>query len=245
MIREALNHLGKYRLLAGSVSAEVHRTPPGAAPDGGAVRRANAAAATTAAIAPGAVGGANAGRAYGPAVPEAGMGRDVLPRIHFLHQLSRERRRSDRSRAPLSIALFTFDGSASADVDALVKLVACNKRETDILGDLDHTTVSVLLPDTNEAGANRFVQKIMGQLDGSGFRTVTATYPDIVFDSLSATAPKFDDTQPLLIFDPVEEPARWQRIVKRVIDILGASAGLLVLSPLTRCLPGRGARHST
>ena len=112
------------------------------------------------------------------------------------------------------------------------KLVARNKRETDIVGDLEHTIVSVLLPDTNEAGANRFAQKIMGHLDGSAFRTVTATYPDTVFDSLSTTAPKFDDTQPLFMFDPVEEPARWQRIVKRVIDILGASVGLLVLSPL-------------
>src|SRR5262249_61693196 len=80
---------------------------------------------------------------------------DVLPRHYFLKQLEREKRRTDRSRASLSLVLFRFDVRASDlvdDVDRLLRALCRSKRETDIVGYLSDYLIAVLLLDTDKQG---------------------------------------------------------------------------------------------
>ena len=62
---------------------------------------------------------------------------DVLAKHQFLRQLEREKRRTDRSKASLSIALFHLDSKKNdelGDAEALLKILRNSKRETDTLG---------------------------------------------------------------------------------------------------------------
>ena len=153
----------------------------------------------------------------------------ILPKQHFLKQLQREKSRTDRSKAPLSIALFSAVGSAS-DVSGLLELLGETKRETDTIGYLGEDRIAVLLPDTNEQGAQRLAQKIVERAKNFPLSTVTRTYPHQLFDNLIAQKQEVRDLYPLLP-EEATEPNR-SYFLKRGLDIVGASIGLLVLSPV-------------
>ena len=153
----------------------------------------------------------------------------ILPKQHFLRQLQREKSRTDRSKAPLSIALFSAVGSAS-DVSDLLELLRETKRETDTIGYLGEDRIAVLLPDTNEQGAQRLAQKIVDRTSNLPFSTVTRTYPHQLFDNLIAQKQEVRDLYPLLP-EEATEPNR-SYFLKRGLDIVGAISALLVLSPV-------------
>jgi lipopolysaccharide/colanic/teichoic acid biosynthesis glycosyltransferase len=155
---------------------------------------------------------------------------DVLPRTHFLKQLQRERSRTDRSRAPLSIALFSPD-SEIGDVEGLLEVLHRSKRETDILGYLGENRFAILLPDTNEHGARRLAEKVVDRANNFPFSTVTRTYPDQLFDNLITEKQGLPDFYPFFL-DGAADRSRGGYFLKRGLDILGAVAGILLLSPL-------------
>lgn len=154
---------------------------------------------------------------------------DVLPKQHFLKQLQREKSRTDRSKAPLSIVLFS-GGEDGRDVTNLLELLRHSKRATDTLGYLDEDRIAILLPDTNEGGAERLAQKILHRAGDLPFSTVTRTYPDQVFDRLIAQKQEVPDLYPLLPEETRE--AKRGYLLKRALDIVGATAALMMLSPL-------------
>jgi lipopolysaccharide/colanic/teichoic acid biosynthesis glycosyltransferase len=154
---------------------------------------------------------------------------EILPKQHFLKQLQREKSRTDRSKAPLSIALFSPSGIGS-DVTDLLELLSDTKRETDTLGYLGEDRIAILLPDTNEQGAQRLAQKIVHRASNLPLSTVTRTYPDQLFDNLIAQKQEVPDLYPLLP-EEAAEPNRGY-FLKRGLDIVGAIVALLMLSPL-------------
>jgi lipopolysaccharide/colanic/teichoic acid biosynthesis glycosyltransferase len=157
----------------------------------------------------------------------------VLSRHDFLRILQHEKRRTERSKVPLSIALFHFHdsrGVASDDVVERLRLVHDNKRETDILGYLGDDLVAVLLPDTNAQGTQRFLEKIAHRANDLAFTSTTATYPDRVFDSLAEERRDLADLDPLFLDGPSQR--KGADLIKRGIDILGAATAILLLSPL-------------
>ncbi len=157
---------------------------------------------------------------------------DVLPRQHFLWQLRREKRRSDRSKSPLSIALFRYQGSAYDELrstERMLTILHHNKRETDMLGELGHDLVAVLLPDTRGKGTQRFMQKIARHADALPFAQSVGTYPDQLFDALAAGTPRFAEFHPYFLDDG--ETQRFRDRVKRLLDLAGASVGLVLASP--------------
>jgi exopolysaccharide biosynthesis polyprenyl glycosylphosphotransferase len=162
-------------------------------------------------------------RSYYPALG------DILPKQHFLKQLQREKSRTDRSKAPLSIALFSPEGSES-DVTAVLELLQESKRETDTLGYLGEDRIAILLPDTNEQGAQSLAQKIAHRASNLPLSTVTRTYPDQLFDNLIAEKQEVPEHYPLLP-EEATEPNRGY-VLKRGLDIAGAIVALLLLSPL-------------
>ena len=160
---------------------------------------------------------------------------DVLPRHHFLKQLQREKRRTDRSKASLSIVLFRFD-SRNGDhdaVDRLLRVLSRNKRETDIAGYLSDDLIAVLLPDTERQGTLVLTQKMVAHLGAERFSTVVATYPDRLFDDVTAKNQAVEDPNPFFLEGfPCASDSTGSYALKRSLDIAGAIIALVLLSPL-------------
>jgi hypothetical protein len=116
----------------------------------------------------------------------------------FIRHLEFEKRRADRSRSPLSIALFHADASSTnqlQDYERLAKMVRDSKRITNILGHFGNGTVAILLLDTGPEGTGAFVNKVKSKAEGIWFSTVTGTYPDHIFENIKAgyeATPVFD-----------------------------------------------------
>ena len=158
----------------------------------------------------------------------------VLPKQHFLLQVQREKRRTDRSGAPLSIALFRLhiEGAEErSDAHELLELLRCIKRETDVLGYLGDDLIAVLLPDTDQQGVQGFTGKIMEHANSLHFIATHGMYPDSVFDELIRENRYLPDTSKFFL-DHAGDPGRNGYGLKRTIDIVGALTGLLLFSPV-------------
>src|SRR5262245_3696115 len=159
---------------------------------------------------------------------------EVLPKHHFLKQLEREKRRTDRSKASLSLVLFRLDrtgGRSPGDVDRLLAVLCRRKRETDIAGYLSDDLIAVLLPDTNREGTLALTRKVVAQTGDLQLLTVAATYPDRVFDLLKEEDQAPQEPNPFFI-EGLTSPNEGSYALKRSLDIVGAIVALLLLSPL-------------
>lgn len=160
---------------------------------------------------------------------------DVLGKHHFLKQMERERLRTDRSKAPLSIVLFRMETSPkpgeSGGVEGLLRVLDHSKRETDVLGYLREDLVALLLPDTDEPGMQGFMRKIESRIERFRVSTISGTYPNQVFDQLLREPSTLPTLSPFYIATSKhrKEPGY---LLKRTIDIVGAVAGLVLLSPV-------------
>jgi lipopolysaccharide/colanic/teichoic acid biosynthesis glycosyltransferase len=162
------------------------------------------------------------------------MERNILSRSHFLNLLRIEKRRVERSKSPFSIALFSLQREMGDREEARQKFVASlltNTRETDIKGWIDHDVIGLLLPDTNEKGVQKCVEKILNGNGGMKYSVSMGTYPDQILEKLLADGDNPPDFFPL----ELEKPSRHlglQSVVKRAMDIVGSFIGLLLFSPM-------------
>jgi lipopolysaccharide/colanic/teichoic acid biosynthesis glycosyltransferase len=157
---------------------------------------------------------------------------DALPINDFLVHLHREKRRSERSNAPLSLVLYSVevDGRFSArHADALLEVLHRAKRETDILGHVGEDMIAVLCPDTDNAGAQGFMRKIEDCAAELPCQAVAATYPDQLFDNLANGARERAVFQPFLVPDTTHRRRVYP--LKRVMDIVGAVVAFIVFGP--------------
>lgn len=159
----------------------------------------------------------------------------VLPQRDFLKELQRERRRADRTKAPLSIALFRYDGARGDQIMRVAELLALfrsKKRETDSLGDLDNRTIALMLPDTNSHGTEQFAKRLAARVSELQFSITTGTYPDDLFDDLlKGRLRDLAQAHPLFV-DRRPGPESFGDLVKRSVDVVGAIAGIVLLSPV-------------
>ena len=159
---------------------------------------------------------------------------DLLNRTHFLAQLHREKRRTDRSKSPLSMAVFRIDGDHGTVTDelrTLLSILNLSKRETDILGFLGHGLAAILLTDTDAPGTQGFLRKIADHGSELRFSVATATYPDHLFDAVLTGNEGPSDFHPLVHHD-VPEQRRSGYGIKRMLDVVGASVAIVLLSPV-------------
>lgn len=156
---------------------------------------------------------------------------DPLLKAYFLKQLRCEKRRADRTKAPLSIVLFRFDADKSPELGKLLELLQSSTRETDSVGYLEDDLIGLLLPDTDQKGTQECINKVAKEYDNPFFSVIAATYPDQIFDKLSSESEEPLDHYPLF-FEESSEPKRFGLSIKRILDILGSLAGILLLSPL-------------
>jgi hypothetical protein len=152
----------------------------------------------------------------------------------FLKQLEREKRRTDRSRASLSMVLFRFEsrkGDPLDDVDTLLRVLCKVKRETDIVGYLSDDLIAALLPDTDDQGTLVLTRKVVAHSGDPRFSAVAATYPDRMFDDLKRKHQSTPELNPFALgFSAAASEGSYP--LKRALDIIGAIAGLVVFAPL-------------
>ena len=152
----------------------------------------------------------------------------------FLEQLRLEKLRAQRSNSALSIILMTLDNQTddkSIKMSKLLDSVRAKIRDTDISGFVDHKTIGVLLPHTDEKGAKELSVKIVNGNKYPQFTTLISTYPDYIFESLTKNGYIHPDAFPFELEDSMG--ASWFKLLlKRGIDILGSIIGMLTLMPV-------------
>ncbi len=159
---------------------------------------------------------------------------DPLPLNDFLKDLHREKRRSERSQAPLSLVLYEIDSEdmrGTQRVDRLLEVLHGAKREIDILGHVGNGTIAVLCPDTDEEGTRGFMRKIDSLAGELPFSAVAAQYPDDLFESLAEGTRVRPAFQPFLVHDASIKGGRGYAL-KRPLDIVGALVALMLLAPV-------------
>ncbi len=148
--------------------------------------------------------------------------------------MHRERRRADRSKSPLSVAIFRSEGEPHDELDRaerLLEILRNSKRETDVLGDLGDCAVAMILPDTNPQGLQQFVARVIEHVNELQFSLAKGTYPDDVFEDLLRYNGEVRHSQPLHV-GRRRGPGAFDLVVKRSIDVVASSVALVALSPV-------------
>lgn len=167
-------------------------------------------------------------------VPVQSRGVDVLTRDHFLTQLHREKRRADRSRAPLSLVVMRFaseDGFDQDDQFDILTDLSLSVRETDVLGYLGDGVVACLLPYCGAEAAEVFSNAIRSRSNVPIADVRLASYPDPAFDTLLVDAL----TEKRTARSARSSSPRGKRSllgIKRAIDLVGATVLLALAAPL-------------
>ncbi|MGH8606509.1 MAG: sugar transferase [Gammaproteobacteria bacterium] len=148
-----------------------------------------------------------------------------------------EKRRAERSKAPLSIALLSFEKQATDAPSHFERFIAPlqgHLRETDVIGYVDHGVIGVLFPETSKEGAEQCVSKILNGHTNPPFSIVAATYPDQIFSSLQKDKEGSEEVSPLFLGDSLgdsTESLRFWILLKQGFDLAGALLALVLLSP--------------
>jgi lipopolysaccharide/colanic/teichoic acid biosynthesis glycosyltransferase len=157
----------------------------------------------------------------------------VMDRTEFLRAVQREKRRAERSQAPLSLAVLKPDTQRSDDeraLDALLRRVGDVIRVTDYLASIDDESVAVLLPDTGPQGLARFLEKVDRLADAP--KATGAVNADPAFERLVAEqlgTPR--SRHPTAKIDTPAAPHRGY-FLKRSLDVVGALVALVLAGPL-------------
>jgi exopolysaccharide biosynthesis polyprenyl glycosylphosphotransferase len=158
----------------------------------------------------------------------------ILDRSDLTYQLRVEKRRAERCRDPLSVVLFRYPGTGSNRLAGARKLAVSllsTKRETDLVGYVADNMIALVLPHTCAHGASIVAGNASREFGDLRLAVETATYPDQIFDSLISSEAVGAESQPLLI-DGTTRNRPIARLVKRIVDIVGAAGLLVIASPL-------------
>ena len=121
--------------------------------------------------------------------------------------------------------------SGIQNLKQLADLLQRSKRETDILGYLGEQRLALLLPDTNGVGVETLTRNLRGRAGDLEYSTSSGTYPDQLFDGLLSAQTVPPRCFRCLIEDGSNSSSVFA-LLKRVVDIAGATAPDLLLSPL-------------
>ena len=159
---------------------------------------------------------------------------DTLPLNEFLQDLNREKRRAERSKAPLSLVVYQVDGKTANDsrlAARLVEVLHSAIRVTDLLGHVGNDKIAVLCPDTDGQGIKGFMKKIDARTGSLSIAGVAATYPDELFDKIANGKRSQAELLPFLATDAIARQDSGYAL-KRGLDIVGAVVAICLLAPL-------------
>jgi lipopolysaccharide/colanic/teichoic acid biosynthesis glycosyltransferase len=162
--------------------------------------------------------------------------RGPVPAGWFHHSLRRERARSDRSGRTFALVVFTprEPGPAAGTHSQLVEILRRQLSPADEVGWFDEDRIAVILPDVTSEDGWKLVDEVClaFPLDdppplGEVFLYPSQPITDVEDPDWPRNAASERPTRPLAgVF---VRPLPWW---KRMVDLLGASLGLIVLAPL-------------
>ncbi len=176
----------------------------------------------------------------------------VLPQLEFQRLLQRERRRSDRNGETFSLITMTGRNPNHARklLPELIGVLYRRLRVTDDVGWIEQGRLGVLLPDTPSAGAWTVVDHVVHLLPKEVLSPICEvfTYPSFGPEPRESGEPRIPAEMGHLVVGNLEGPMgggaprevrRMESLFairlpawKRGLDILGASVGLALFSPL-------------
>src|SRR5580700_9268889 len=174
----------------------------------------------------------------------SGEAASFLPEEHFRRMLARERKRSERSRKHLVLMLID-GGLKNKKTDALLEQIAvvlgASIRETDLAGWFEANSVfGVIFTEFGDSDVSAAVKTIESKVTASLQKAFKATQ----LSSFQISFYAFPDgwkggghqrpVDPTMYPDlfEVKEKKKLSLLTKRVMDVLGASVALLLLSPV-------------
>lgn len=160
----------------------------------------------------------------------------LLSKDQFDRVLQRERARSDRSGDTFSLIVFSVGPTADHQrtLEHLAQILMRRLRLTDDAGWLDQRQIGVVLPDTAAAGAWTVADDVCVCVP-AGLPLPDChvyCYPSRPFESDQTSDARSDHDSHRPVRGMERLFARRLPIWKRGLDILGASIGLLIVSPL-------------
>ena len=163
----------------------------------------------------------------------------------FRRMLSREHKRSERSRKHFVLMLIDGKGQKSKKTDALLEQIAvvlgASVRETDVAGWFENNAVfGVIFTEFGECEVSVAVKIIEAKMTTelqrafrpsqlSSFQISFYSFPD-GWDGNGQTKPVDAEFYPDLF--EVEKRKKLSLLVKRVMDVFGAAVALILLSPV-------------
>jgi lipopolysaccharide/colanic/teichoic acid biosynthesis glycosyltransferase len=178
---------------------------------------------------------ANAGFAE-PALSRDAL-HDALPQDDFLHCLQREKRRAERAGSALSVVIYRSRRKAAVherlvgQQERLLELLQRAKRETDLLGYLEDSSIAVLCPGTDEPGTKEFIRRMHVLAQDLPFTASAATYPDQLLEDLAHETRAAPDFEALLRNEGALGTTHGYAL-KRAVDIAGALLAMVMFAPL-------------
>jgi len=182
-----------------------------------------------------------------PAVFANGSGAlaGFLSEEHFRRMLSRERKRSERSRKHLVLMLVDDKGVKSKKTDAMLEQIAivlgASIRETDLAGWFEANSVfGIIFTEFGECEVGTAVKIIESKATAElqrAFRPSQLTNFQMSFYSFpdgwdGNGHKKAVDSELYPDLFEVEKKKKLSLLIKRVMDVIGAGAALLCLSPV-------------
>jgi lipopolysaccharide/colanic/teichoic acid biosynthesis glycosyltransferase len=181
----------------------------------------------------------------------------VLGCEEFQRLIQRERLRVDRNSETFSLIVMAPRSRKHADkmFPELIRVLHSRLRATDDVGQIEGDRLGILLPDTPSAGAWTVVDHVVHLLPKDVLSPICEVYTYPSFgDGESELDSCSDDGEPGgipigseenagFVGDEAREVRRMESLFmislppwKRGLDILGASLGLILLSPLLACV---------
>jgi len=168
-----------------------------------------------------------------------------LSQEHFRRMLSRERKRSERSRKHFVLMLIDGKGPKNKKTDALLEQIAvvlgASVRETDVAGWFEASAVfGVIFTEFGECEVSTAVKIIEAKMTAElqrAFRASQLSSFQISFyafpDGWTGNGPaKPVDAEFYPDLFEVEKKKKLSLLLKRVMDVLGAAVALVLLSPV-------------
>jgi lipopolysaccharide/colanic/teichoic acid biosynthesis glycosyltransferase len=171
---------------------------------------------------------------------------EVLDETAFHRLISRERKRSERSRRPFVLLLVDSGRKATRSensgriLDDLVHALQGATRETDVTGWYEENTIIGVMFTEIDADQNRVLSTILTRIGGALRERVELEEFSRIKFSFHVFPDDWDPNHPDRPSNPTlypdlekrEKANKASRIAKRMIDVVGSSFLLLTLSPV-------------
>lgn len=171
-------------------------------------------------------------------------GEEVLAENVFHSMLTLERRRAERSRKPFVLMLLDANlenGSAGEILEQAVSIIVASTRETDLVGWYKHHAIlGVIFSEVSMAGDLPITETLRTKIETAFSKHLGRERAAKIAISLHVFPESWDKNSSGWVADSKLYPdlkrkvsrKRLPLVIKRVIDILGSAALLLLLSPI-------------